>query len=142
MPTFVLETKTNCFMNINVYVEPMGSALITNKLLFNREPDATYNSVSEATEDVEANDMQLYWDVDIADDCPYSLRDSDDWNTFTFYVEDDGTVNYDWLDHAHYVLDKRFPDADEAAKDVFACEYWQNGLSDDENCKDFLQWCK
>lgn len=42
-----------------------------------------------------------------------------------------------WLDHAHEVLDEKFPDADEEEKDVFACEDWQNMLSDEQNCKDF-----
>jgi len=42
-----------------------------------------------------------------------------------------------WLDHAYEVLDEKFPDADAEAKDVFACEYWQNATNDEWNCKQF-----
>lgn len=42
-----------------------------------------------------------------------------------------------WLDHAHEVMDERFPDADEEMKENFICEEWQNLGEDDWNCKIF-----
>lgn len=47
-----------------------------------------------------------------------------------------------WLDHAHNVLNKNFPKVDEGIKDEFACEYWQNGRSDEENINDFKKFKK
>ena len=47
-----------------------------------------------------------------------------------------------WLDHAHDVLDEKYPDVDENLKDLFACEYWQNMGGDEWNCERFEEWIK
>lgn len=47
-----------------------------------------------------------------------------------------------WLDHAHTVLDREFPDVDGEVKDDFCCELWQNMLGDEENIKNFRTYCK
>lgn len=57
-----------------------------------------------------------------------------------FEVDKDFYKNNDWLEHAHILLDERFPEADEAVKDDFACEHWQNASSDTENCKAFEKY--
>lgn len=54
--------------------------------------------------------------------------------------EEEDEPDEDWLAHAHEVLDARFPDEDEGDRDTFACEYWQNGLTDEENCRDFAEY--
>lgn len=48
----------------------------------------------------------------------------------------------DWLDHAHEVLDAYFPEVDSEIRATFACEYWQNGNTDEKNLKDFEQYIK
>lgn len=45
-----------------------------------------------------------------------------------------------WLEHAHEILDECFPDADEGIKDDFACEHWQSGMNDVENCESFKEY--
>ena len=49
-------------------------------------------------------------------------------------------IDDNWLQHAHEVLDEKFPDADEEVKDTFACEYWQNARTDEANCEDFKNY--
>lgn len=52
----------------------------------------------------------------------------------------DNVIEDLWLDHAHAVLDREFPDVDGYIKDDFVCEYWQNMRSDEENISDFQEW--
>lgn len=56
--------------------------------------------------------------------------------------DEDEEEEEDWLDHAHEVLDENFPEEDELVKDDFCCEYWQNGLSDEDNIANFKKYVK
>lgn len=71
------------------------------------------------------------WDSESEEELRGSLKDALD-----EYISDF------WLDRAHKVLDEEYPDADANLKDLFACEHWQNCVSDEQNCKKFEEWIK
>ena len=71
---------------------------------------------------------------------PDSLYFSDELLEAYGLNEEEEEPEEDWLDHAHEVLDEVFPEVDEMIKDDFACEYWQNGRSDEENIADFRNY--
>jgi hypothetical protein len=72
-----------------------------------------------------------------------SICGEPDWKSKGEVIEAfDDYVSDNWLDHAHDVLDEKFPDANDEIKDEFACEYWQNADTDEKNVADFEEYLK
>ena len=92
------------------------------------------NIIAEYDETLHAIYFDEFWfDASICGEPDWTSK-SEVIEAFQDYIEDN------WLQHAHEVLDEKFPYADEEVKDTFACEYWQNARTDEANCEDFKNY--
>lgn len=138
--------------NIMEYVHDLKKFVETGKYYALAEPVPVYYNgevynVSFLSLDTDEDDIFLSendWDENGANDviCITDLNGEDASKVFESVICQEIDNGWEWLDHAHDVLNERFPSMDDAILDDFACEYWQNCKTDEWNVRQFIKQTK